>query len=353
MNSKDTKKLNISYKNTNKNIVNLKNSQHSSRDHKMIHKANTNFINNKITQDFNNHNYLINPFTDSNNNSNIKQKELYHQKEDSEPNANKILTNKSTKTIKEIKNTQKMKTNYKTNTVTSLQVNTQELLSQSNQNNNQTILSRNNNNNKSAKSIKINSYKSSTHKTTKNKKLQNLSYNSNNNRICINKSEKTFTESSKNQRGISKSHLSPENRASPKKAHNNSQYEGSKKAQNYTEIYIKYTKIQNHQNQRLNTTNNITTNQHSISNQNSVRGMKTDILNNRLNYSNEKIIKREKIIRTSNNTFITNEGKRYVLSKNVQRVRREYNEKGIKNDEKKDNYTNIDENKISQSVNNF
>ena len=45
-----------------------------------------------------------------------------------------------------------------------------ELLSQSNQNNNQAILSRNNNNNKSAKSIKINSYKSSTHKTTKKRK---------------------------------------------------------------------------------------------------------------------------------------------------------------------------------------
>ena len=48
------------------------------------------------------------------------------------------------------------------------------------------------------------------------------------------------------------------------------------------------------------------------------------------------------------NLFFTRDGKRYVLSKNVQRVRRENGK--IKTEEKKDLYTNADD-KLSKTTN--
>ena len=141
----EQKKMKIS---KNNNIMNVVQSPKDSNA--IIHKSNTAFINNKnfqtYTGNIDNNIYSIssNPFIDNSKYQNIAEKESFHLKEESEPNANKILTNKNAKSIKELKISQK-KTNYKTNTVTSMQTNPQVLLSEQNQNNNiisnQTIIS--------------------------------------------------------------------------------------------------------------------------------------------------------------------------------------------------------------------
>ena len=124
-----------------------------------------------------------------------------------------------------------------------------------------------------------------------------------------------------------------------------------KKNQNYVEMYMKYSKIQNFQSQRLNTSDNINSNNYLNNplNNNSVRIMKSEMyVNTQHNLSNDKIIRGNNIpnnIRNNNNIIITKDGKRYVLAKNVQRVKREDEDNRVRN------AINPETNKISASMN--
>ena len=339
----EQKKMKIS---KNNNIMNVVQSPKDSNA--IIHKSNTAFINNKnfqtYTGNIDNNIYSIssNPFIDNSKYQNLAEKESFHLKEESEPNANKILTNKNAKSIKELKISQK-KTNYKTNTVTSMQTNPHALLSEQNQNNNiisnQTIISAQNqiqiqnpnnnfaNKNNSTNNFKSSSYKASTHKQIKAKKIKPT--NNNNNMNVINKTN-----------------ISPEQKRLITQKIN----EG-KKNQNYVEMYMKYSKIQNFQSQRLNTSDNINSNNYLNNplNNNSVRIMKSEMyVNTQHNLSNDKIIRGNNIpnnIRNNNNIIITKDGKRYVLAKNVQRVKREDEDNRVRN------AINPETNKISASMN--
>ena len=95
-----------------------------------------------------------------------------------------------------------------------------------------------------------------------------------------------------------------------------------------------YSKINKYQNQRLNTSNNI-----NNSGNNSIKIMKSgNTFHNQHNFSNEKVMRNENNIR-NNKTYITKDGKRYVLAKNVQRVRREEEDKNNKNNDRSHNFT--------------
>ena len=225
-----------------------------------------------------------------------------------------------------------------------MQTSSKEMQSQTNPFNNKNETSRNNNNKKSSKSINASSYKTSTYNKSKIKQFVTLNNNVNNDQgaICSTKSEKKFSK----KNNSTKISISPDIKVSPKKILNNSHYD-AKKIQNYTEMYIKHNKIQNNHNQRINTTNNININYYKILN-NNVRMLKLDqSLTCRLNNSNEKLMKQENNS-GNKNLFFTRDGKRYVLSKNVQRVRRENGK--IKTEEIKDFYTNADD-KLSKTTN--
>ena len=333
------KKENVSPKN-NKNMQNIKKERQKSKEKIIIQKYNNNFTkNNKknknnINQSLNNPFFSSNPFICNNENNNTGDMEFCHSKEESESNINIVSTNKSTKML-EIKKPNKKKNNYRTKTNIKSQVNTMEILSQSNPFINPSNTSRNDK--KLSKRINTNSYKSSTHKQSKKKKFITISQNPiNNTGVIINtKSEKNFS----NKKVYNKLSISPDIKCSPKNIHNKSLFD-AKKIQNYTEIYKKHNKMQNNQSQRINTINKAL--------HNNVKMLKSEYsLNNRLNYSNEKLINQDN---NSGNKqlYITKEGKRYVLSKNVQRIRRE-NFK-IKAEERTD-FLTYEDDKINKTVN--
>ena len=349
VNEKMQKKENIKPK-INKSIADSKNERQKSKDNLLIHKSSTNFTisnnnnnsNNNI-QTLNHHILSSNPFIYSNKANNTGDFEVCYIKEEL-PNVNKISANKSTKILKDKKKTQKKNNNYKTKTTISMQTSSKQMLSQSNPFNNENKTSRNNNNQKSSKSINASSYKTSTYNNSKIKQFVTLNNNVNNGpgAICSTKSEKKFSK----KNNSTKISISPDIQVSPKKILNNSHYD-SKKIQNYTEMYMKHNKIQSNHNQRIHTTNNININYYKFLN-NDARMFKIDqSLSNRLNISNEKLIKQENNL-GNKNLFVTRDGKRYVLSKNVQRIRRENGK--IKTEEKKDFYTNEDD-KLSKTNN--
>ena len=325
INNEQQKKMNIS-KNMNSNTIqNLKDKDNNP----VIHKLSTAFISSMISQKnyqnldnrTNTKNINNNPFIDNSKYYNIGEKESYHLKDEAEPNINRILTNKNAKTIKEIKKSQKMK-NYKTNTVTYMPINTDNILSgsnpnynninQNNQNNNIEITNKNIN---LSDNIKISSYKASTHNLYKGKPNTPLN-NNNNNRNANNPSNKikisgnnvenlNYSSIPLNKK-IFKSNISPEQKRVNSQKFHYIQTEGNSKR----EMYMK--NRHNYETQRLNTTNNIINNNsgNNIGN-NSVRLLKSDIGLN------------EQIMKGSKNAFVIKDGKRYVLAKNVQRIRRE------------------------------
>ena len=75
----------------------------------MISNINYQHLNNNTNANIktNYNNINNNPFIDNSKYHNISEKQTYHLKNEIEPNANKILTNKNMKTIKEIKKSQK------------------------------------------------------------------------------------------------------------------------------------------------------------------------------------------------------------------------------------------------------
>ena len=331
ININDQKRMGSFSKNNNNNIPNLK-SNHQNPNN-VILKSNTSFIpsslphKNENNQDINK-NYSTNPFIDNSKYQNIGEKESYQFRDESEPNANKIITSK-TKTIKSIKKTQQ-KQSYNNNTVTSTtMVDNQQIITES--------IPNNNNINNQSSNFKMISYKTSTHKQIKGKKITNLNQNPNNIKMNINHNEAenlNFSENPKNLKNMNKKDLTPDQKISRNISANRSNFinEGNTKILNYTEMYIKHSNIKIQQNfagQRQNTVNNISTSNNNIINNNfinnannSVRINKSSILNNQHNFSNEKIIRGGNNMK-GNDVIITKDGKKYILSKNVQRFRKE------------------------------
>ena len=71
-------------------------------------------------------------------------------------------------------------------------------------------------------------------------------------------------------------------------------------------------------------------------------------INNQQNLSNDRIIRGDM---RGNNVIITKDGKRYVLAKNVQRIRKEEDD-FRKLEERRKNYTQTEGNKTSELLNN-
>ena len=264
--------------------------------------------------------YYSNLFIDNSKYHNIGEKETYDLKEEIEPNANKILTTKNTKTIKEIKKSFK-KTNYKTNTVSPLPINTQGLLSEANLKINRSNFVNINDKNMSIDNINMNSYKASTYKLNKGKKIITLNHSANY-KINIHNNDINILNNSSipiNKR-VFKNNISPEqnSRIFSHKMKNNLT-EGNIKG----ELVIKSNKSQNFDTQRINNNNNAYNNNY--------RMIKYGIdMNNQQNMTNDNIRNR--------NIIITKDGKRFVLSKNVQRIRREDDDKFGKIEERRKNY---------------
>ena len=195
-----------------------------------------------------------------------------------------------------------------------------------------------NNKNNSASNFISSSYKASTHKQIKTKKIKPVNNNNNNNN---------------NMNVVNKNNISPEQ----KNRLVNQKMNEAKKNQNYVEMYMKYSKVQNFQTQRLNTSGNINNNYHYNNplNNNSVRLMKSEMYTNtQHNLSNDKIMRGNNTnpnipnnIKNNSNVIITKDGKRYVLAKNVQRIKREDDDNKIRNV----NVINTDTNKISNNIN--
>ena len=339
MNKENLKKI-IDMPKSNNNIQNLKN-----KENNMVYKSNTNFISSMISninyQHLNNNtnanintNYINinnNPFIDNSKYHNISEKQTYHLKNEIEPNANKILTNKNMKTIKEIKKSQKKKTNYKTNTVTSIPIDTQNILSESNpnlnsnQNNNIDTKDKNNLSNNKI----ISSYKASTHKLSKGKKIPVNNHNNTNNKININTGNNgenlNFSAIPINKK-IFKNNITPDQKRIKTQKSPNIQTEGNLKR----EMYIK--NRQKFETQRLNTTNNlINTSGNNIGNK-SLRILKSD---KGLNIRNQQYLTNEQILRESKKVIVTKDGKRYVLVKNIQTIRKEEDDDKFRNIEER------------------
>ena len=317
----EQKKVGNMSKNNN-NIQNLKNYHQNIKDNNtnVILKSNTVFT--QKNQNMNN-SLSSNPFIDNSKYQNIVEKETYQYREEKEPNANKILANKNTKSIKGIKKIAAQKKGYHTNTVTSMPlVNSQQMLSESN-----------NNENSQSNNFKMISYKTSTHKQIKGKRIAPLDQNSNNILMNINDNENmNFSEIPKNLKNQHKKDLTPVQKNRNIAGNKVSAFytEGNVKSINYSEQFIKFSnhKIQqDFSGQRQNTSSNISVSNSIYSNtnanNNSLRMMKSDnSLSNQRNISNEKLFKGNNTMR-NNEVVISKDGKKYVMGKNPQRVKRE------------------------------
>ena len=133
-----------------------------------------------------------------------------------------------------------------------------------------------------------------------------------------------LSEMSKNVR-INKKDLTPDsNRITFNKSDLN------KKMSNYTDMYIKHNNMklnQQYNGKRQNYINNInvSSNSSNISTNNSMRIYKTgagNILKSQSNTSSEKLIKGGNTV-INDECFKASDGKRYVMARNVKRIRRE------------------------------
>ena len=280
------------------NIPNLKNNRQNPKDNNIILKSNTNFI--KKTE----YSHSLNPFIYNDKNNNLVEYETYNHLEDLEPIANKILTDKNIKSIKEIKKSQK-KPNYKTNKVFSNQTNSQRKLFQPNYNK---YIYQNFFDKKIFKhNLPYISYKYSTHRHSK--RRQYLTFNHSLN-------SKSYT--SNRELNILTTEMSKRNSSSKRLNYIKTEENNNNK---YTEIYMKNKKIKN-QKLNINEINNIK--KKNSEDNNTVRKAKSgfDIIK-------KSISKETNNINKSKNTQIEKEDKdskdnnRYVLYKIVQRKRRE------------------------------
>ena len=275
------------------NIPNLKNSAQNPKENNVIQKSNT-YYNKKID-----YTYSLNPFI----NNNIIDYESYNNTEDFEPNANRILTDKNIKSIKEIKKSQK-KPNYKTNKVISNQTNSQRKLFQPNNNKNiyQNIFDKN----IFKQNLPYISYKYSTHRQAKRREYLTFNHSVNSN---------SYTSHNRDL-NICNTELTKRNSSSKRLTYVRTEENNNK----YTEIYMKNIKNRN----KKVSANEANSFKKKNSEDNTVRKAKSGYQILKKSSSRETNIKENK----NNNSKITKEGKdkdnkRYVLYKIVQRVRRE------------------------------
>jgi hypothetical protein len=198
--------------------------------------------------------------------------------------------------------------------------------------------------------IKKSSYKTSTHKQIKGQRILSLeNYNSVKSTIIDGESGTVFlSEMTKNVR-INKKDLTPDsNRISFNKNDLN------KKTSNYTDMYIKHNNLKLNQQfngkrqNYINNSNNInvSSNYSNISANSSMRIYKTgNMLKTQHNSSSEKLFKGGNTV-INDEGFKASDGKRYVMARNVKRIRRE-EEMGIPkgNEDKKIIYTTNDSNR--------
>jgi len=323
----------------NNNIQNLKNYHQNvnikdNNSTNAILKSNTTFS--QKNQNMNN-SLSSNPFIDNSKYQNIVEKETYQYREEKEPNANKILTNKNAKSIKGIKKVPAQKKGYHTNTVTSMPlVDSQQILSESN-----------NNDTSQGNNFKMISYKTSTHKQIKGKRIVPLGQNSNNILMNINDDENIkFSEIPKNLKNQHKKDLTPVQKNRNISGNKISAFytEGNVKNINYSEQFIKFSnhKIQqDFSGQRQITSNNISVSNSIYSNTNT-NNNSVRMLSNQRNISNEKLFKGNNTMR-NNEVAHSKDGKKYVMAKNVQRTKKEDEEGQGKVDERKKIYYSIND----------
>ncbi len=323
----------------NNNIQNLKNYHQNvnikdNNSTNAILKSNTTFS--QKNQNMNN-SLSSNPFIDNSKYQNIVEKETFQYREEKEPNANKILTNKNAKSIKGIKKVPAQKKGYHTNTVTSMPlVDSQQILSESN-----------NNDTNQGNNFKMISYKTSTHKQIKGKRIVPLGQNSNNILMNINDDENIkFSEIPKNLKNQHKKDLTPVQKNRNISGNKISAFytEGNVKNINYSEQFIKFSnhKIQqDFSGQRQITSNNISVSNSIYSNTNT-NNNSVRMLSNQRNISNEKLFKGNNTMR-NNEVAHSKDGKKYVMAKNVQRTKKEDEEGQGKMDERKKIYYSIND----------
>jgi len=323
----------------NNNIQNLKNYHQNvnikdNNSTNAILKSNTTFS--QKNQNMNN-SLSSNPFIDNSKYQNIVEKETFQYREEKEPNANKILTNKNAKSIKGIKKVPAQKKGYHTNTVTSMPlVDSQQILSESN-----------NNDTNQGNNFKMISYKTSTHKQIKGKRIVPLGQNSNNILMNINDDENIkFSEIPKNLKNQHKKDLTPVQKNRNISGNKISAFytEGNVKNINYSEQFIKFSnhKIQqDFSGQRQITSNNISVSNSIYSNTNT-NNNSVRMLSNQRNISNEKLFKGNNTMR-NNEVAHSKDGKKYVMAKNIQRTKKEDEEGQGKVDERKKIYYSIND----------
>ena len=336
-NNNELKRVDSSTKNN--KIHNSKNLQQNPKENNVILKSNTNFV--PYSSPHKLQKYQSNPFVDNSKYQNLGEKQSYQFKDESEQNQKLMGTSRAAKAVKSTKRKERKSCNY--NTLTSMtMIDNQQVMSND-------ILKFNN--------IKKSSYKTSTHKQIKGQRILSLeNYNSVRSNIASNESGNVFlSEMSKNVR-YNKKELTPDsNRICSNKNDLNN------KMPNYTDMYIKHNNLKvnqqfNGKRQNKNNSNiiNVSNNYSNINSNNSMRIYKNgNIFKNQHNASSEKLFKGGNTM-INDEAFKGSDGKRYVMARNVKRIRRE-EEMGVPkgNEDKKKLCSTNDSNKEHyDSVNN-
>ena len=336
--SKNNELKRVDSSSKNNKLHSSKNSQQNSKDNNIILKSNTNFI--PYSSPHKLQKYQMNPFVDNSKYQNLGEKQTYQFKDENEQNQsqnqnqNKNISGRATKAVKSQKRKERKSCNY--NTMTSMTIiDNQQVMSND-------MIKFNN--------IKKSSYKTSTHKQIKGQRILSLeNYNSVKSTIIDGESGTVFlSEMTKNVR-INKKDLTPDsNRISFNKNDLN------KKTSNYTDMYIKHNNLKLNQQfngkrqNYINNSNNInvSSNYSNISANSSMRIYKTgNMLKSQHNSSSEKLFKGGNTV-INDEGFKASDGKRYVMARNVKRIRRE-EEMGIPkgNEDKKIIYSTNDSNR--------
>jgi hypothetical protein len=301
----------------NNKLHNSKNNQQNPKENNVILKSNTTFVPYSSPQKL--QKFQSNPFVDNSKYQNLGEKQSYQFKEENEQNQsqnqNKNISNKAIKAIKSQRKKERKSCNY--NTMTSMtMLDNQQVMSND-------IIKFNN--------IKKSSYKTSTHKQAKGQRILSLeNYNSIKSSMGdFESGTVVLSEMSKNVR-TNKKDLTPDsNRICFNKSDLN------KKTSNYTDMYIKHNNLklnqqfngkrQNYINSsnNSNNNNNVSSNCSNVNTNNSMRIYKTgNLLRIQHNSSSEKLFKGGNIT-INDEGFKASDGKRYVMARNVKRIRRE------------------------------
>ena len=242
-----------------------------------------------------------NVFIDNTKFQNISEKESYHLKVQSEPRANNLMISntKNFSTVRQIKHTilKPPSTNIEENRV----------LTDPNINNNT------NTDINQANNVKVVSYKSITHKKLKGKLINNNSVEQNN----INNTNNSQKVKKTNSFQI--------------KINNNNKNQEPKKIQQSQRTKITINKSINSQITEENKNTNLNNlNKTQDNNTNNNNNYNNTIIVNSINMGG-KNVESGNLHNSMNNSDMNKEGKRYILTKNVQRIRREDNGQKMNN----------------------